>query len=133
MGNFSSQLLQEEIIELSHSSTFSHAQIIKLYKRFKTLDKENKSCISLLEFMAIPELAMNPLANRILTVFDKSSKSELTFKDFISCLSVFLASTKREIKLKFAFDVYDVDDDGFIGNLDLRTIIKLMVTFVFSK
>lgn len=127
MGNLSSQLLPEELEELSKESSLSPKEIKRLYKRFKTLDKEVKNSITILEFMSIPELAMNPLANRILVVFDKTKKGELNFKEFISNLAVFSIHTKREIKLKFAFDVYDVDGDGFIDKRDLFYVIKLMV------
>lgn len=127
MGNISSQLLPEEVQELSKESSLSPKEIKRLYKRFKTLDKEVKNSITLLEFMSIPELAMNPLANRILVVFDKKKRGELNFKEFISNLAVFSINTRREIKLKFAFDVYDVDGDGFINQRDLFYVIKLMV------
>ena len=129
MGNFNSQLLPLELEELSRETSLTHQEIKKLYKRFITLDKENKSFITLLEFMSIPELVMNPLANRILKVFDKNSRSELNFREFISNLSVFSLHTKRDTKLQFAFDVYDVDGDGFIDSRDLFYIIKLLVTY----
>jgi serine/threonine-protein phosphatase 2B regulatory subunit len=80
-----------------------------------------------MEFLSIPELSMNPLANRILVVFDKSKKQELNFKEFIDNLSVFSIKTPREKKLKFAFDVYDVDLDGYISKDDLLYITKLLV------
>jgi serine/threonine-protein phosphatase 2B regulatory subunit len=127
MGQIPSQLLEEEVEELSKESLLSTTEIKRLYKRFKTLDKDRKNSISFMEFLSIPELSMNPLANRILVVFDKSKKQELNFKEFIDNLSVFSIKTPREKKLKFAFDVYDVDLDGYISKDDLLYIIKLLV------
>jgi len=127
MGQISSQLLEDEVEELSKETLLSPNEINRLYKRFKTLDKDRKNCILLKEFLSIPELAMNPLANRILVVFDKSQRKQLVFKEFIENLSVFSIKTPREKKLKFAFDVYDVDLDGYISKDDLFYIIKLLV------
>lgn len=42
-------------------------------------------------------------------------------------MSVFSIHEKRETKIKFAFQVYDVDGDGFIDSCDLFHIIQLMV------
>lgn len=121
----------------AHFLKVSVPEITRLYKRFKTLDKENKSRVSIAELMSIPELAMNPLSNRILAVFDSTESSDFNFKEFLSCLSVFSPHAKRETKLKclwmnalilvVAFQVYDVNQDGFIDTSDLFTIVKLMV------
>ena len=112
MGLSSSRLLPEELQELqeisdcnsnpmhAHFLKVSVPEITRLYKRFKTLDKENKSRVSIAELMSIPELAMNPLSNRILAVFDSTESSDFNFKEFLSCLSVFSPHAKRETKLK---------------------------------
>lgn len=35
--------------------------------------------------------------------------------------------TNDEEKLKFAFKIYDIDQDGFISNGELFTVLKMMV------
>ena len=35
--------------------------------------------------------------------------------------------TDDEKKLKFAFDIYDIDKDGYISNGELFTVLKMMV------
>ena len=35
--------------------------------------------------------------------------------------------TDEEHKLKFAFKIYDIDEDGFITNGELFTVLKMMV------
>ena len=42
----------------------------------------------------------------------------------LSSLSV---SATNEEKLRFAFQIYDVNNDGFISNGELFTVLKMMV------
>jgi len=47
--------------------------------------------------------------------------------EFIQALSIFSSKGQKEDKLKFAFRVYDIDNDGFISNSELFTVLKMMV------
>ena len=38
-----------------------------------------------------------------------------------------LYGTDEEHKLKFAFKIYDIDEDGYITNGELFTVLKMMV------
>ncbi|KAJ3159644.1 Calcineurin subunit B type 2 [Geranomyces michiganensis] len=127
MGQASSRLQADELEDLQSISNFSEAQIKTLYSRFKHLDKDNSGSISVEEMTAIPELAMNPLANRVVAVFDADGRNEVNFRQFVEALSVFSKSAKRDQKLNFAFKVYDVNGDGVIDGSDLFHILKLMV------
>ncbi|KAL2911110.1 hypothetical protein HK105_209429 [Polyrhizophydium stewartii] len=132
MGSQQSALEPEELAELGKISTFSTEEINRLYRRFQFLDKENMGRIALEELHAIPELAVNPLAQRIHAVFDLDNRNEINFRQFVSVLSVFAKGAKREQKLNFAFRVYDVDGDGLLDTSDLTHIVKLMVGSNFS-
>ena len=84
---------------------FTSREIQSLYKRFRSLDKRHKGYLSEEELMSIPELAISPLASRVVQVFQN-----LNFKDFCRM-----------------FRVYDVDRDGCISLSDLETIVKHLV------
>ncbi|KAJ3219845.1 Calcineurin subunit B type 2 [Dinochytrium kinnereticum] len=127
MGTGSSKLQAPELEHLKAITPFSDDQINRLYSRFKQLDKARCGSIRPEDMMALPELAMNPLANRIVSVMDAEGRSEINFKQFLQSLAVFSKETRRESKLEFAFKVYDVNGDGLIDNEDLKTILKLMV------
>eukprot|EP01130_Rhizamoeba_saxonica_P014762 TRINITY_DN647_c0_g1_i2.p2 TRINITY_DN647_c0_g1~~TRINITY_DN647_c0_g1_i2.p2 ORF type:complete len:133 (+),score=36.63 TRINITY_DN647_c0_g1_i2:385-783(+) len=77
--------------------------------------------------MQIPELAMNPLLERVLQIFDENKDNEIEFKEFINSLSVFSGTGNKEAKLKFCFRVYDIDGDGFISNGELFHVLSMMV------
>lgn len=75
--------------------SFNGPEIQKLFLRFQMLDKDRKGLVSLDQLVSLPELAENPLANRLRAVFDTESRGELNFRQFIKLLSVFSKNTPR--------------------------------------
>lgn len=89
--------------------------------------------------MQIPSVAENPLASRLLEVMDVDQGGTIDFNEFVATMSIFSSKTSREKKLKcipylcykllivlVAFEVYDLDRDGFISNGELYTALKIM-------
>ncbi|KAG2176307.1 hypothetical protein INT43_005541 [Umbelopsis isabellina] len=122
MGQNGSQL--EDMV---NSSNFSAEEIQRLYKRFMKLDKDNSGSIDREEFLSIPQIANNPLASRMIAIFDEDGGGDVDFKEFIKGLSAFSAKGNQREKLEFAFKVYDMDRDGFISNGELFLVLKMMV------
>ncbi|KAI9287399.1 calcineurin subunit B [Umbelopsis sp. AD052] len=110
-----------------NSSNFSAEEIQRLYKRFMKLDKDNNGSIDREEFLSIPQIANNPLASRMIAIFDEDGGGDVDFKEFIKGLSAFSAKGNQREKLQFAFKVYDMDRDGFISNGELFLVLKMMV------
>lgn len=127
MGNGVSGLDRESIDALLKASGFSEAELKKLYRRFKLLDKDGSGTLTTNEFLSIPDLALNPLLERILQIFDKNKDDEIQFSEFISVLSTLSDKGTKEDKLRFAFQVYDIDSDGYISNGELFRVLKMMV------
>ncbi len=48
-------------------------------------------------------------------------------QEFIGALSTFSEKGNTEAKLKFAFQIYDMDGDGYISNGELFQVLKMMV------
>lgn len=71
MGNFRSslQLQEENIAQISEETGFTSNQIQRLYSRFSSLDKQQKGYLTREDFLRIPELAINPLGDRIVHAF----------------------------------------------------------------
>eukprot|EP01112_Ceratiomyxa_fruticulosa_P016066 TRINITY_DN481_c0_g1_i1.p1 TRINITY_DN481_c0_g1~~TRINITY_DN481_c0_g1_i1.p1 ORF type:complete len:192 (+),score=37.03 TRINITY_DN481_c0_g1_i1:122-697(+) len=127
MGANESILRPEDILEMQAESNFTAKEIKRFYKRFKRLDKEEKGSISTEEFMAIPELSMNPLKTRIIQVIDSDKDGLVNFKQFVRSLNVFHPQTPRSEKIKFMFQVYDIDGDGVVSRKELTQILRMMV------
>ena len=108
-------------------SHFDAEEIQRLGKRFRKLDLDNSGSLSIDEFMSLPELQQNPLVQRVIEIFDQDGNGELDYKEFIEGVSQFSVKGDKMSKLKFAFRIYDIDNDGFISNGELFQVLKMMV------
>ncbi|KCV72100.1 hypothetical protein H696_01507 [Fonticula alba] len=127
MGARASTLSRDDIEELSEISSFTPQQIIRLYKRFRRLDRDDLGLLNTDDILnAIPELAMNPLAERICAVLDPHDTETIHFRQFCEVLGAFSPHASRERKLMFAFKIYDVNDDGFITADEMLTVLQML-------
>jgi len=151
MGNYRSslQLEEENIAQISEQTGFTSNQIQRLYSRFSSLDKQQKGFLTREDFLRIPELAINPLGDRIVHAFFRdhdaeekygngrdSVKEVVNFCDFVYVLAHFRPIKKnadknkmnsREEKLRFAFRMYDLDGNDKISKEELLAVLTMMV------
>ncbi len=73
------------------------------------------------------ELAQNPLVRRVIAVLDKNKDGNISFLEFVQGLNSLSAGASQEEKLRFAFQIYDINNDGYISNGELFTVLKMMV------
>ncbi|KAK9439492.1 ef-hand 2 [Metarhizium brunneum] len=148
MGNTTSQVL-DNIVQ---GSNFDREEVDRLRKRFMKLDKvhipplflagqetkrrkekkltqeqDNSGTIERDEFLSLPQISSNPLATRMIAIFDEDGGGDVDFQEFVSGLSAFSSKGNKEQKLQFAFKVYDIDRDGYISNGELFIVLKMMV------
>ena len=91
------------------------------------LVQDNSGTIERDEFLSLPQVSSNPLATRMIAIFDEDGGGTVDFQEFVAGLSAFSNQGSREEKLKFAFKVYDMDRDGLISNGELFLVLKMMV------
>ena len=55
---------------------------------------------------------------------DDDGSGELDFEEFVSGMSKFSGNDNedKESKLRFAFKIYDIDNDGYISNGELYQV-----------
>ena len=73
------------------------------------------------------ELANNPLVRRVIAVLDRNNDGNISFLEFVQGLNSLSAGASQEEKLRFAFQIYDINNDGFISNGELFQVLKMMV------
>ncbi|XP_068801992.1 calcineurin B homologous protein 1 isoform X2 [Struthio camelus] len=143
MGSRASTLLRdEEIEEIKKETGFSHSQITRLYSRFTSLDKGENGTLSREDFQRIPELAINPLGDRIINAFFPEGEDQVNFRGFMRTLAHFRPIednekskdqngpeplNSRSNKLHFAFRLYDLDKDDKISRDELLQVLRMMV------
>lgn len=114
----------------------SKEQIISLYKRFQRLDKDGSGTLSQQKLMNIPEFAMNPLAPRLVAIFQQAqanrqfpanSSDQIDFLTFARTLSQFSDTASQNDRLDLALRIIDCDCDSHVSIKDIFNILKLMV------
>lgn len=112
---------------------FTREELDRLRKRFQKIDADSSGKIDKIEFFSIPGVANNPLGMRIMDVLDSDKNGMISFDEFINGLSIFLTANKggssvdKNEKLKFAFKIFDIDNDGYISNGELFVVLKMMI------
>ena len=105
--------------------------------------KDMQGYISAEEFMNIPELSINPLAQRLERVFESVNfkvKGALLarpvcpgllvslwiaqLQEFVYLLSAFSSKTAVDDKIHFIFTVYDSDGDGLVSSDDMELMLR---------
>jgi len=64
---------------------------------------------------------------RVIDVLDKNKDGNISFLEFVQGLNSLSAGSSHEEKLRFAFQIYDINNDGYISNGELFIVLKMMV------
>lgn len=138
MGANVGTLTDEQLKRYQHSTTFSRREIYYLWNKFykacdinRIVEKGESNSIraSFDQIKAMPELKENPFNQRICEVFATPSENEtdsLSFENFLDIAYVFSEQAPLQEKIKYAFKIYDEDNDGYIGRDDLQSIVSLI-------
>jgi Ca2+-binding EF-hand superfamily protein len=130
-------LSDEQLEDLRMTSKLSSLFILKLYRNFTEYlhvlnpDHFDVSDIPENKFKHIPALQFNPLRRRVIACCRavEDEKKNINFADFVNMMSILNPEGKIDVKLKFAFRLYDYDRDGKIGFEDLKKYLSAVTEF----
>ncbi|KAL3202117.1 hypothetical protein MRX96_042690 [Rhipicephalus microplus] len=134
MGSSQSQLTAEELRDYRELTFLTKKEILHAFKRFKGIavgevlaDKHARIPVKYIEQM--PEFKCNPFRDRLLRVFSSCKDERMSFEDFLDLLSVLCEDAPIDVKAEYAFQIFDMDDDGVLGEDDLAEVIKRLTSW----
>jgi Ca2+-binding EF-hand superfamily protein len=109
----SSMLCEEELEELKSTTVFDYREIEHLYERFQYLDRQSNGYLTYNELNSIPEFQYNPFGSLIGKSIERMTDYEnMTFPHFLSFLEIFNKRSDRRQRIRYLFDVFDLNGDG---------------------
>eukprot|EP00736_Rhodelphis_marinus_P010772 Rmarinus@m.7424 len=119
-------LKRKELKTLSDTTNFTLDEIKALYKHFQDISSAevDDGVIDKAEFQKSLGLRDGLFVDRMFGLFDANGDQEINFREFIVGLSVFCPRAEVKDKMKFSFQVYDFDGDGYITKEELKQMLE---------
>lgn len=124
-NNQSNNISEEKMEEYRMITYFDSDEILKYYRTFmtitnglETMDQET--------FYTIPCISISPFKEKIALIFGFEQKTSIEFLDFLSGASLFNCPGRKDIKIRTAFRLQDIDNDGVVSRDDLTNYLKII-------
>ena len=116
----------QEMQELATSTHFSSAELGQLSQRFAMLEPDEEGHVHVEKVCDVPEIAMFPLLLRIVSKYNADKTGGITFVEFARAMSTLSGKATLGEKLRFAFDLYDINGNGVVTGSEMFDVFRLM-------
>uniref|UniRef100_A0A8C2DY99 Kv channel-interacting protein 4 n=2 Tax=Cyprinus carpio TaxID=7962 RepID=A0A8C2DY99_CYPCA len=116
----------EALEQLEAQTRFSRKELQILYRGFKNECPSgvvNEDTFKEIYAQFFPQGDASTYAHFLFNAFDTDHNDSVSFEDFVMGLSILLRGTVQE-KLNWAFNLYDINKDGYITKEEMFDIIK---------
>ena len=96
--------------------------LIDLKNKFREIAGDDQ-LIDRKEFQNGLDLSNKEISNRLFDIFDKDKNGAIDYNEFMDTIES-MVSGKEEEKIRFAFELHDLDNSGFIDRYELKILIK---------
>ncbi|XP_066123829.1 calsenilin isoform X1 [Saccopteryx bilineata] len=116
----------EGLEQLQAQTKFTKKELQSLYRGFKNECPSglvDEDTFKLIYSQFFPQGDATTYAHFLFNAFDADGNGAICFEDFVVGLSILLRGTVQE-KLKWAFNLYDINKDGYITKEEMLAIMK---------
>ncbi|KAM8971932.1 A-type potassium channel modulatory protein KCNIP1-like [Pelodytes ibericus] len=116
----------EGLEQLEALTNFTKMELQVLYRGFKNECPSgvvNEDTFKQIYSQFFPHGDANMYAHYLFNAFDAAQSGSVKFEDFVTALSVLLRGTIHE-KLRWTFNLYDINKDGYINKEEMMDIVK---------
>ncbi|XP_009938640.1 A-type potassium channel modulatory protein KCNIP1 isoform X1 [Opisthocomus hoazin] len=116
----------EGLEQLEAQTNFTKRELQVLYRGFKNECPSgvvNEETFKQIYAQFFPHGDASMYAHYLFNAFDAAQNGSVKFEDFVMALSILLRGTVHE-KLRWTFNLYDINKDGYINKEEMMDIVK---------
>ncbi|KAI1233967.1 hypothetical protein IHE44_0003671 [Lamprotornis superbus] len=116
----------EGLEQLEAQTNFTKRELQVLYRGFKNECPSgvvNEETFKQIYAQFFPHGDASMYAHYLFNAFDTAHNGSVKFEDFVMALSILLRGTVHE-KLRWTFNLYDINKDGYINKEEMMDIVK---------
>uniref|UniRef100_A0A8U7N9X9 Potassium voltage-gated channel interacting protein 1 n=1 Tax=Corvus moneduloides TaxID=1196302 RepID=A0A8U7N9X9_CORMO len=116
----------EGLEQLEAQTNFTKRELQVLYRGFKNECPSgvvNEETFKQIYAQFFPHGDASMYAHYLFNAFDTAQNGSVKFEDFVMALSILLRGTVHE-KLRWTFNLYDINKDGYINKEEMMDIVK---------
>lgn len=116
----------EGLEQLEAQTNFTKRELQVLYRGFKNECPSgvvNEETFKQIYAQFFPHGDASSYAHYLFHAFDTTQTGSVKFEDFVTALSILLRGTVHE-KLRWTFNLYDINKDGYINKEEMMDIVK---------